>query len=193
MDEQRRNILVASAVAIGSQAIWPGWAEGMEAQDLAVPSRPESPSPGTPCQFDFLNGEWRIRHRRLRDGSTQWDEFDGEATCWSILAGVVSIEELRIPSRNFSGMGLRVLDVRKRQWADHWVNAQSGVVGAGLLGSFEDGKGLFFSEERDGDGVILAASLWDQIEARRCRWRQAISRDGGRTWNHNWIMHWRKQ
>lgn len=193
MDEQRRTILVASAVAIGSQALWPGLAHGGEAEDLAVPMRPATPSPGEPGQFDFLNGEWRIQHRRLRDGSAQWDEFEGEATCWSILGGVISIEELRIPSRNFSGMGLRALDIQKRQWADHWVNARSGVVGGGLAGSFEDGKGLFFSEEQDGDQVILAASLWDQIEAGRCRWRQAVSRDGGQTWEHNWIMHWRKR
>jgi hypothetical protein len=40
-----------------------------------------------------------------------------------ILAGVGSVEELRIPARNFSGMGLRLLDLEKKVWADHWVNA----------------------------------------------------------------------
>lgn len=43
-------------------------------------------------------------------------------------AGIGSVEELRIPARNFSGMGLRLLDVERRLWADHWVNARSGVL-----------------------------------------------------------------
>ena len=64
-----------------------------------------------PGEFDFLNGEWKIHHRRLKNpANNEWDIFEGEATCWSILGGVGSVEELRIPARNFSGMGLRLLD-----------------------------------------------------------------------------------
>ena len=51
-----------------------------------------------------------------------------EATVVGILGGIASIEELRIPARGFSGMGLRLLDVEKKIWSDHWVNAKSGVV-----------------------------------------------------------------
>lgn len=191
MDEQRRILLAAGAAAVGTSRLWPGAAQANEGEDLRIPERPAQPSPGRPGQFDFLSGEWRIQHRRLREGN--WDEFAGEATCWSILGGVISIEELRIPARQFSGMGLRTLDLEKQQWSDYWVNANSGVVGCGgLLGSFEDGCGLFYSEEKDGEQNILAASIWDQIEPRHCRWRQAISRDEGKTWAHNWIMHWHK-
>jgi hypothetical protein len=193
MDETRRNLILAGAAAAGAQVLQPAWAGDRTGEDLSVPARPQNPSPGIPGQFDFLQGQWKIHNRRLRGTSDEWEEFDGEATCWSILGGVVSIEELRIPSRNFSGMGLRTLDVGKQQWSDHWVNAASGVVsGAGMLGSFENGEALFYSEERDGDATVLVASLWDQIEARHCRWRQAVSRDGGLRWSHNWIMHWRK-
>lgn len=49
----------------------------------------------------------------------EWIEFDGEATVHAILAGVGSVEELRTPARNFSGLGLRLLDVEKKVWADH--------------------------------------------------------------------------
>ncbi|MBK8324850.1 MAG: hypothetical protein IPL06_19765 [Betaproteobacteria bacterium] len=90
--------------------------------------RPLRQAPGKPGDFDFLNGNWKISHRQKPPGAKEWITFKGEATCWSILGGVGSIEELRIPERNFSGMGLRLLDVEKRLWNDFWVNAKSGVL-----------------------------------------------------------------
>jgi hypothetical protein len=34
-----------------------------------------------------------------------FDEFESEATAFSILGGLASVEELRMPARSFSGMG----------------------------------------------------------------------------------------
>ncbi len=109
-----------------------------------------NPAPvGKPGDFDFLTGEWRI-HNKFREGE-KWIEFPGEATVVAILGGIVSIEELRIPARGFSGMGLRLLDVEKKIWSDHFVNAKSGVVGVpGQLGVFENGVGTFLSEGEGG-------------------------------------------
>lgn len=182
MDNSRRQLLNAGALA-GAMALVPGHA--------VTPAR--AVPPGKPGDFDFLNGEWRIAHRRPKpDGS--WDEFEGEATCWSILQGVGSVEELRIPARNFSGMGLRLLDVEKRIWHDHWVNARSGVLALpGQTGGFENGAGVFVAEdEADGKRVVIHG-IWDEITAATCRWRQRLSRDGGATWTDDWIMHWRRR
>ena len=56
-----------------------------------------NPAPvGKPGDFDFLTGEWRI-HNKFREGE-KWIEFPGEATVVGILAGIASIEELRIPA-----------------------------------------------------------------------------------------------
>ena len=67
-----------------------------------MPPLPATPTPGEPGDFDFLTGEWRIHNRSLVNG--EWLEYPGEATVHAILAGVGSVEELRIPARNFSGM-----------------------------------------------------------------------------------------
>lgn len=148
-------------------------------------------TPGKPGDFNFLSGEWRIQHRRKRAGDVHWDEFSGEATCWTILGGVGSVEELRIPARDFSGMGLRLLDVEKKVWSDFWVNAKSGVLGTpGMTGSFENGAGVFIADDTDGKQPIKVRGVWDQITPMSCRWHQAVSRDGGKTWEENWIMHW---
>ena len=156
-----------------------------------VPALPAAPTPGKPGDFGFLDGRWHIRHLKRR--ADHWDRFEGEARCWSILGGVGHVEELLIPARDFSGLGLRMLDVAQRQWSDHWVNAKSGVVTTpGQAGSFEDGVGLFSSTYEDGGKTMLAVGIWDRIGPGRCRWRQVVSADGGRTWDHDWVMHWRR-
>lgn len=147
---------------------------------------------GQAGDFDFLAGEWKIQHRwKKAPGDELWDTFEGEATCWSILGGVGSVEELRIPARSFSGMGLRLLDVEQGVWADFWVNARSGVLTApGTTGAFVDGVGTFVADDDDDGAPIKVRGIWDEITPTSCRWRQAISRDGGETWDENWVMSW---
>ncbi|MFN7966214.1 MAG: hypothetical protein U0V87_11060 [Acidobacteriota bacterium] len=149
-------------------------------------------TPGKPGDFNFLAGSWKISHRQLKKpGTDEWDLFQGEATCWTILGGVGSIEELRIPARNFSGLGLRLLDVDNKVWYDYWVNARSGVLTPpGMPGSFENGAGIFIADDVDGDTPIKVRGVWDRITPTSCRWHQAISRDGGKSWEENWFMDW---
>jgi hypothetical protein len=158
----------------------------------ASPSRAGEHPPGNPGDFNFLAGSWKISHRRRKTpGRDDWDLFEGEATCWTILNGVASIEELRIPARNFSGMGLRLLDVEQRVWNDFWVNGKSGVLTPpGAPGGFVDGVGTFLVDDVDGDKPIKVRGVWDRITATSCRWHQAISRDGGATWEEDWLMDW---
>ena len=157
-----------------------------------VPAIPSAPAAGRPGDFAFLDGHWRIRHLKRRGEA--WDRFEGEARCWSILDGVGSVEELLIPARRFSGLGLRLLDVEKRLWNDHWVNASSGVVGVpGLQGGFERDEGLFPSTYEEDGKTMHAMGIWDRIAPGQCRWRQVYSADGGQSWTHDWVMHWRRQ
>ena len=188
MDPQKRAL-----VAAGGAALLPACATGapMSAPPRfdPMPPLPAAATPGQPGDFDFLTGEWRIRNRSIVDG--EWLEYPGEATVHAILAGVCSVEELRIPARNFSGMGLRLLDVENRVWSDHWVNARSGVVTTpGQLGSFENGAGIFVTDEIVDGAAMKYVGVWDNITPRACRWRQASSRDGGQSWDQNWIMEW---
>jgi hypothetical protein len=179
-DLQRRALLVtAAALAAGCVAL----------DGSTVLAAPEE-GVGKPGDFNFLAGSWKISHRQLK-ANGEWDEFSGEATCWTVLAGVGSIEELRIPARNFSGMGIRLLDVEKRVWSDFWVNARSGVLGCpGMEGVFKNGVGTFIADDVDDGHPIKARGVWDRITPTSCRWRQGVSRDGGKTWKENWFMDW---
>jgi hypothetical protein len=192
--EMRRRTLLQSAMglAIGqlglcaSNAVHAG--EMPSSGGGAGGSNGDSPSGGI-SDFNFLSGTWKISNRRLK--GEDWDEFDGEATVWSVLGGIGSVEELRIPARNFSGCGIRLFDADKKLWADYWVNARNGQLSAApTWGGFKDSVGTWIADDKDGDTPIKVRGVWDRITPTSCRWHQAISRDEGKTWAANWTMDW---
>lgn len=199
-DADRRQLLQAAAALTLAGA---GAAAAHTPEPVAGPrmtgALPGTLTPGRPGDFDFLTGRWKILNHKRRSGATStsgpngaaWDVFEGEATVYALLAGICSVEELRIPARNFSGMGLRLLDVGKARWSDFWVNAASGELGAqGLPGSFEGGAGVFQEQAEEDGRPVLYRSVWDRITPTSCRWQQATSRDGGRSWVLDWSMDW---
>jgi hypothetical protein len=141
--------------------------------------------------FDFLAGEWTIRHRRLKDGSKdEWQHFASRASVHRVLDGMGSVEELRKSDDSFMGMGVRMWLPQEGKWADHWTSAANGVVNPPQKGAFIDGEGVFISEEMV-DGVRwLYRGVWDRIADGRCRWHQSVSSDGGANWAWNWWMEW---
>jgi hypothetical protein len=141
--------------------------------------------------FDFLTGEWTIKNRRLKNGSTiVWEEFAGAATVHRLMGGMASIEELRIPANNYRGMGVRVWHSQEKLWADHWTGAYNGVVNPPQLGQFIGGEGIFISDDEMDGKPIKARGVWDRITPNSCRWHQSTSADGGKTWDYNWYMDW---
>lgn len=171
----RRNVLQsAAALAVGKLAL-----------DAAAADAAGTAATG---DFAFLAGEWRIANRMKQ--SESWIAFPGEATVHSVLAGNGSLEELRIPARNFSGLGLRLYDAAAGVWNDHWINGQQRTVNPPMSGTFENGVGTFIADDEDNGRPIKARGVWDQVTPVSCRWHQAVSRDGGSTWEMSWEMHW---
>ncbi|MEE9375546.1 MAG: hypothetical protein V3V04_04365, partial [Rhizobiaceae bacterium] len=144
--------------------------------------------------FDFLAGNWHIRHKRLKDGTKNaWERFDSTATVHRVLGGMGSIEELRKTDGSYMGMGVRVWLPELKKWADHWTSADNGVVNAPQFGNFIDGDGVFITEE-EVDGIKWQyRGMWDRITLENCRWHQSASKDGGNSWEWNWWMEWTRQ
>lgn len=88
-------------------------------------------------------------------------------------------------------MGLRLLDLEHGVWSDFWVNARSGVLTTpGTAGTFVGDAGIFEADDVDDGAPIKVRGIWDRITPTACRWRQAISHDGGETWSETWVMDW---
>lgn len=166
---------------------------------VTIPARALSalpPAKGTvtgkgPGDFDFLTGEWTIKHRRFdTSGPKGKEERNGSATVRRVLDGMGSIEELRDGDGKIFGMGVRIWHPQEKLWADHWTAAVDGLVNPPQLGQFIDGEGVFLADDEwDGQKVRIKA-IWDKITPTSCRWYQMMSRDDGKSWESGWYMDW---
>ncbi|MBB3235643.1 hypothetical protein [Phyllobacterium endophyticum] len=145
---------------------------------------------GSASDFDFFIGDWNIRNLRLKErfaGSDDWEIFPATSSVRKILEGTGNFEEMHMPSQGFTGMTLRLFNPRDGSWSLNWADSRSNVLFPPVIGHFDNGKGVFYGEDMD-DGVpVRVRFLWTpSVEAPV--WAQAFSRDGGETWETNWVM-----
>ena len=143
--------------------------------------------------FDFLIGDWSVVHRRLKRrlvGETQWLEFTGPASVRKILDGLGNIDEYRIdlPEGAFTGATLRLFNLATRDWTIYWMDSRNPKLDPPMVGRFEDGRGIFFGDDSFDGKPIRVRFIWSPLTGTTCRWEQAFSADGGKTWETNWTM-----
>jgi len=56
-----------------------------------------------------------------------------------------------------------------------------------MIGEFKNGRGEFYDQETLDGRAILVRFVISDITPDSCRFEQAFSDDGGRTWEVNWI------
>jgi hypothetical protein len=147
--------------------------------------------------FDFLIGSWKVHHRSLKarlKGSTEWGEFEGEMVSRKILNGLGNLDENIIywSSGPVHAITLRLFDPGSQEWSIYWSTDQTGILDVPMIGGFKDGHGEFYSQEVFEGRHIYNRFIWSKITATSCQWEQAFSADGGRTWETNWIMEFRR-
>ncbi|MGH9319236.1 MAG: hypothetical protein ACRD3V_05020 [Vicinamibacteria bacterium] len=143
--------------------------------------------------FDFFIGRWKIQNRRLRErlkGSNEWDEFEGTSVARPLWGGRANIDEYEGdgPAGPIYGLTLRLYDPKTKQWSLHWSNSANGTLDKAMIGRFENGRGEFYNEDTFEGRSIFVRFIWSVLTPISCRWEQAFSADGGKTWETNWIM-----
>lgn len=145
------------------------------------------------ADFDFFMGSWTVRHRRLRErlmGSDSWEEFEGTSVARRLLGGLGNIDEnvMEREAGRLEGVSLRLYDPLSRQWSIYWADSVNGTLEAPVVGGFGGGRGEFYAQEVLAGRRVFSRFIWSDITADSCRWEQALSDDGGRTWETNWVM-----
>lgn len=148
--------------------------------------------------FDFLQGRWRIRNRRLRhplSASNDWYEFDGQAVEHPFWDGQGNLEQYDadLPTGRLRGIALRLYNPHARQWSIYWSNSATGTLDEPMVGEFRDGRGEFYGRAIHEGRAILVRFIWACLGPAEARWEQAFSTDGGATWETNWTMDFTRQ
>ncbi len=142
--------------------------------------------------FDFELGTWKTRlSRRLNPltGSNKWVEYEGTTVVRKVWNGGANLVELDVkgPAGRIEGLSLRLYNPQSRQWSLNFSNRQGGTLSPPVFGEFRNGRGEFFAQETLGGRAILVRFVISEITPDSCRFEQAFSDDGGKTWEVNWI------
>jgi hypothetical protein len=142
--------------------------------------------------FDFEIGTWKTRLRRLvkpLTGSTTWVEYEGTTVVRKVWDGRANLVELTAdgPAGHFEGLSLRLYNPQSRQWSLNFASINGGVMTPPTIGEFKNGRGEFFSQETYDGRAIFVRFVISDITPNSCRFEQAFSSDGGKTWEVNWI------
>jgi hypothetical protein len=174
--------------AIGALTCALTWAAPATGQ----PQPTEAERPDGQHDFDFDIGVWKTHLKRLvhpLSGSSDWVELDGTTVVRKVWNGRGNLAELETDaaSGHLQVLSLRLYDPRARQWRLNTANANSGTLGVPTVGEFKNGRGEFFDQESINGRTVLVRNVWSDISADSCRFEQAFSDDGGKTWEVNWI------
>ena len=142
--------------------------------------------------FDFEIGTWKTDlKRRLRPltGSNEWVEYAGTTVVRKVWGGDANLVELDVkgPSGRIEGLSLRLYNPQSRQWSLNFAGKSSGTLSTPVFGAFDKGRGEFYGQDTLAGRAILVRFVISDITADSCRFEQAFSDDGGKTWEVNWI------
>jgi hypothetical protein len=144
--------------------------------------------------FDFLVGDWHVRHRYLRivGDNREWVEAEGTVSHRKLMDGGANLEVHTIdaPAGAYAALALRSYDAKNAQWSIWWLDGRSphGDLDPPVQGRFENGIGTFYGDTRVNGAPVRMRFIWSRITAKSARWEQAYSADGGKNWETNWIM-----
>jgi hypothetical protein len=155
-------------------------------------SKPVNASPDGQKDFDFEIGTWKTHLKRLQNplsGSTTWVEYEGTTVVRKVWDGRANLVELVAAGQagRFEGLSLRLYDPQTRQWSLNFANARGGGMALPTIGEFKNGRGEFYNQETYNGCAIFVRFVISDITPNSCRFEQAFSDDGGKTWEVNWI------
>jgi len=142
--------------------------------------------------FDFEIGTWKTHLRRLLHpltGSTSWVEYEGTTIVRKVWNGQANLVELEVdgPKGHIEALSLRLYNPQSHQWSLNFANSSGGALSQPTIGEFKNGRGEFFDQETLNSRAIFVRFVISDITPRSCRFEQAFSDDGGKTWEVNWI------
>ena len=147
-----------------------------------------------PTDFDFMLGDWTVKHRRLNTrlaNDSLWTEFDGVSSTVATLGGFGNLEDnlLHFPEGSVRAVALRSFCRASGTWSIWWLDGRKpAMLDVPVVGKFSGHVGLFFADDVLDGRPIKVRFTWTAPPGGTPRWEQAFSDDGGASWETNWTM-----
>jgi hypothetical protein len=143
--------------------------------------------------FDWDIGSWKVHMRRLLHpltGSTTWVQYDGTDVVRNVWSGRANLGEVELdgPSGHLEFLTLRLYNPETHQWSMNISNSATGVLSPPAIGGFEGGLGQFYDREDYNGRTILVRFEVSVLTPTSCRFEQAFSVDGGKSWELNLVV-----
>lgn len=151
---------------------------------FGVFQRAGDPSPGQ--AFDFWVGEWKV-HWYGKDSA----RIEGANRIEKILDGKVLREEFEDPSTGFRGTSISVFKTADSTWRQSWADNQGGYFD--FIGEVGDGVRIFRTHPGAfGSDSVMRRMRFHDIGPDRLTWDWEGTRDGGKSWNLLWRIHYER-
>ena len=142
--------------------------------------------------FDFLVGKWVMKNKHLNArlaNCKEYTEFESTVENWSGLEGMGNFDVVRrrLPDgKVYEGRTVRTFDPETHLWRLYWMDSNGGPIDPPVIGSFNNGIGLFFCKDYQVGRPVIIVFKWDKTNPNQPRWSQAFSDDNGKTWEWNY-------
>jgi hypothetical protein len=116
-------------------------------------------------------------------------EYSGTDVVRRVWKGRANLGEVEVdgPTGHLELLSLRLYNPDAHQWTMNITNSASGTLSPPAVGEFKNGRGEFYDQEPYKGKTILVRFIVSDITPNSCRFEQAFSADGGKTWEVNWI------
>jgi hypothetical protein len=150
--------------------------------------------PPNPCllpeqrQLDFWVGDWELTWPAEKEG-----QFDhGTNSIRRVLDGCVVEENFSAGgSGHLRGKSVSIFDRLSGKWKQTWVDNEGGYLD--FTGGWQDGQ-MTLGREFIRDGrVVRQRMVFKNITPTELDWSWESSKDGGKTWQVNWPIHYKRK
>lgn len=140
-------------------------------------------------QFDFWLGQWDLTW----PGEKKDETGHGTNTITRTLGGCIVQENFSGgDSMRLRGISVSTFDVNAGRWKQTWVDNEGGYLD--FVGQFRDGQMILQREATRNDGTkFLQRMVWKNITLNEFDWTWEASHDGGKTWQVNWPIHYKRR
>ena len=158
------------------------------AQQSSQTTRPNPCAAAQQKQLEFWVGEWDLTWPGQNGGETG----HGTNSITRIMDGCVVQENFSGLATHLRGTSVSTFDTKAGKWKQTWVDNEGGYLD--FVGEFKDGQMVLQREATGPNGAkFLQRMVWKNITANELDWSWEASQDGGKTWQVQWPIHYKRK